>query len=121
MSPPAATVKSKRRYDSERRREQARRTRQRIIEVAERRFLHDGYAATTVASVAAGGMCMTVLLQKVGITAPPSRKTPAGSLPPRTARMPRRISWRNRLTPRSVSLRCSRPWIAIDRCDTWAS
>jgi len=53
MSPPAATVKSKRRYDSERRREQARRTRQRIIEVAERRFLHDGYAATTVASVAA--------------------------------------------------------------------
>jgi AcrR family transcriptional regulator len=53
MSPQAAAVKSKRRYDSERRREQARRTRQRIIDVAERRFLHDGYAATTVASVAA--------------------------------------------------------------------
>src|SRR6266576_2701306 len=53
MSPPAPTVKSKRRYDSERRRERAHRTRQRIVEVAERRFLHDGYAATTVASVAA--------------------------------------------------------------------
>jgi AcrR family transcriptional regulator len=47
------TVKQKRRYDSELRREQAQRTRQAIVAVAERRFLRDGYAATTVASVAA--------------------------------------------------------------------
>jgi AcrR family transcriptional regulator len=51
MSP--RTVKTKRPYDSERRREQARRTRARIVDVAERRFLGDGYAATTVAAIAA--------------------------------------------------------------------
>ncbi len=42
-----------RRYDASRRREQARRTREAIIEVAQYRFLHDGYTATTIASVAA--------------------------------------------------------------------
>jgi len=51
MSPD--TVKQKRRYDSELRREQAQRTREAIVAAAERRFLRDGYAATTVASVAA--------------------------------------------------------------------
>ncbi len=47
-----ASVKP-RRYDATRRREQALRTRQAIIEAARRRFLHDGYTATTVASIAA--------------------------------------------------------------------
>lgn len=42
-----------RRYDASRRREQARRTREAIIEAARYRFLHDGYTATTIASVAA--------------------------------------------------------------------
>jgi AcrR family transcriptional regulator len=46
-------VKTKRRYDSARRREQALRTRSRVVAAAERRFLRDGYAATTVASIAA--------------------------------------------------------------------
>lgn len=41
-----------RRYDASRRRAQARRTRQAIIDAARRRFLHDGYTATTIASIA---------------------------------------------------------------------
>jgi AcrR family transcriptional regulator len=47
--PPVKT----RRYDASRRREQARRTAAAIIAAAGRRFLADGYGATTVASVAA--------------------------------------------------------------------
>jgi len=42
-----------RRYDASRRRAQARRTRQAIIDAARRRFLRDGYTATTIASIAA--------------------------------------------------------------------
>lgn len=41
-----------RRYDATRRREQAHRTRQAIIAAARQRFLVDGYAATTIASIA---------------------------------------------------------------------
>lgn len=41
-----------RRYDASRRREQARRTRQAIIDAARRRFLRDGYTATTIAAIA---------------------------------------------------------------------
>jgi AcrR family transcriptional regulator len=44
-------VKS-RRYDASRRRAQARRTRQAVIDTARQRFLDDGYAATTIASIA---------------------------------------------------------------------
>jgi AcrR family transcriptional regulator len=43
----------KRSYDGSRRRSQARATRARIVEAARRRFLTDGYAATTIAGVAA--------------------------------------------------------------------
>ena len=43
----------RRRYDASRRREQARLTREAIIAAARRRFLHDGYATTTIASIAA--------------------------------------------------------------------
>ncbi len=41
-----------RRYDASRRRERAGRTRQAIIDAARERFLRDGYAATTIASIA---------------------------------------------------------------------
>jgi AcrR family transcriptional regulator len=41
-----------RRYDASRRRAQALRTRQAIIDTARRRFLDDGYTATTIASIA---------------------------------------------------------------------
>lgn len=43
----------KRKYDASGRRELANRTRQRILDSARERFLRDGYAATTVAAIAA--------------------------------------------------------------------
>jgi AcrR family transcriptional regulator len=46
------SVNAKRPYDSVRRREQARQTRAEIIDVARRRFLDDGFAATTIAAIA---------------------------------------------------------------------
>jgi AcrR family transcriptional regulator len=45
-------VKRTRRYDASGRRAQARRTREAILDIAQRRFLSDGYAATTVAAIA---------------------------------------------------------------------
>lgn len=53
MTPPRRAVKAGRQYDSSGRRRQAELTRVRVLEVARRRFLTDGYAATTVAAVAA--------------------------------------------------------------------
>jgi len=47
-----AAVKSKRHYDSGRRRQEALRTRAAVLEAAERSFLARGYGATTVASIA---------------------------------------------------------------------
>jgi AcrR family transcriptional regulator len=49
MSP----VKPRRRYDSARRAEQARQTRNAIIETARQLFLRDGFAGTTIAAIAA--------------------------------------------------------------------
>jgi AcrR family transcriptional regulator len=49
----AERVKTRRRYDSPRRREQAAATRRAILEAAERLFQQDGYAATSMAAVAA--------------------------------------------------------------------
>lgn len=46
-------VKTPRSYDSSRRRDQARQSREAVLAAARRRFLSDGYAATTVASIAA--------------------------------------------------------------------
>ena len=46
-------VKPKRRYDSPRRAEQARQTRAAVVEAARRLFLRDGFAATTIAAIAA--------------------------------------------------------------------
>jgi AcrR family transcriptional regulator len=53
MRPRTPAVKEKRSYDASGRQEQARRTRNRILQTAERRFLRDGYAATTIAAIAA--------------------------------------------------------------------
>jgi AcrR family transcriptional regulator len=46
-------VKSRRRYDSPRRAEQARQTRAAVTGTAQRLFLRDGFAATTIAAIAA--------------------------------------------------------------------
>jgi AcrR family transcriptional regulator len=46
-------VKTKRRYDSPRRREQAAATRREILEAAQRLFERQGYSATTMAAIAA--------------------------------------------------------------------
>jgi AcrR family transcriptional regulator len=46
-------VKSRRRYDSPRRAEQARQTRAAVTGAAQRLFLRDGFAATTIAAIAA--------------------------------------------------------------------
>ena len=48
-----ANVKPRRRYDSTGRQAQARRNRQAILDAAQRQFLEGGYAATTIAAVAA--------------------------------------------------------------------
>ena len=48
-----APVKTKRPYDSARRQEQARQTRAAILDAARRRFLADGFAPTTIATLAA--------------------------------------------------------------------
>lgn len=48
-----ATVKPRRRYDSSGRQAQARRTREAILDAAQRQFLDGGYAATTIAAIAA--------------------------------------------------------------------
>lgn len=45
-------VKSKRRYDSRSRQAQARRSREAVLDAAERQFLEAGYAATTIAAIA---------------------------------------------------------------------
>jgi AcrR family transcriptional regulator len=49
----AVEVKTKRRYDASRRRAQAVRTQETILDTARRQFLEHGYAATTVAQIAA--------------------------------------------------------------------
>jgi AcrR family transcriptional regulator len=45
-------VKGKRRYDSSGRQAQARRNREAVLDAAERQFMRDGYAATTMATIA---------------------------------------------------------------------
>ena len=49
----ADDVKPKRRYESKRRLEQAQETRRAILDAAQRRFEQRGYAASTVAEIAA--------------------------------------------------------------------
>ncbi len=60
-------VKSKRRYDSSGRQEQARRSRGTVLDVAERLFLDRGYAETTVASIATeGGVSVETIYKSFG-------------------------------------------------------
>ena len=53
MEQKLSSVNARRRYDSTGRRERARQTRDQIVDVAEGMFLSGGYAATTVAAIAA--------------------------------------------------------------------
>jgi AcrR family transcriptional regulator len=52
MSPKARTVKRKRPYDASLRKAEARRSQDRIIEMAQRRFFHAGYGPTTISTIA---------------------------------------------------------------------
>jgi AcrR family transcriptional regulator len=53
MARAEASVNKKRPYDASRRREQALRNRERVVDAAERQFLKNGYASTTITSIAA--------------------------------------------------------------------
>ena len=57
-------VKSRRRYDSPRRAEQARQTRAAVTSAAQRLFLRDGFAATTIAAIAAEAGVSTETIYK---------------------------------------------------------
>ena len=62
--PAQPTVKG-RRYDASRRRAEAARTRDRVLDVAERMLLADGYAATSVAAIARAAGVSPELVYKV--------------------------------------------------------
>jgi len=57
-------VKAARRYESPRRAEQAQQTRAAVTDAAKRLFLHDGFAATTVAAVAAEALVSVETIYK---------------------------------------------------------
>jgi AcrR family transcriptional regulator len=60
-------VNSTRRYDSTRRRRQARETRRAVLRAAEQQFRTDGYAATTIAGVAeAAGVSVATIYKSFG-------------------------------------------------------
>jgi AcrR family transcriptional regulator len=60
-------VKPRRRYDSTNRQEQARRTRRAVLDAARQLFLDRGYAATTVAAIAAeAGVSVETVYKAVG-------------------------------------------------------
>jgi AcrR family transcriptional regulator len=60
-------VKGRRRYDASRRRVQAGRTRADILAAARRRFLADGYPATTIAAIAAdSGASVETIYKSIG-------------------------------------------------------
>ena len=66
MVPAAPAVKG-RRYDASRRRAQAERTRARVLDVAERMLLADGYAATGLAAIAnAAGVSVELIYKTFG-------------------------------------------------------
>lgn len=67
MGPGTEDVKGRRPYDASRRREQAQQRRDLIIDAAERRFLGDGYAVTTVAAIAAeAGVSVDTIYKSFG-------------------------------------------------------
>jgi AcrR family transcriptional regulator len=64
------TARPRRRYDSSRRQEQARRTRRRVLEAAREQFLRSGWAGTTVRGVAAAaGVSLPTVEQAFGTKA----------------------------------------------------
>ena len=67
MDHPGQPVKPKRRYDASQRREQARRSRDQVIDAAQRLFLRDGYGPTTIAAIAAGcGVSVDTIYKSFG-------------------------------------------------------
>jgi hypothetical protein len=66
-------------------------------------------------AVGAGGTRTTVSLAYVPMIVSASRHRPSGVRPSWTARIPWRSSCRNMMTPRSVTPKCSKPWMAIGR------
>ena len=63
----ASAVKPSRSYDSTRRREQARQSRSRVIQTAERMFLTSGYSSTTVQAIAvAAGVSADTVYKSFG-------------------------------------------------------
>ena len=62
-----ARVKSSRRYDSSKRRAQARLTREAVLDAAQHQFLEQGYATATIASVAAeAGVSVETIYKSFG-------------------------------------------------------
>lgn len=67
MNPDPGPVKAPRRYDSSGRRDRARRAQTHVLEVAQRVFLRDGYASTTVAAIAtAAGVSAETIYKTFG-------------------------------------------------------
>jgi AcrR family transcriptional regulator len=67
MDPKLPSVKPKRPYDSARRREQARQTREAILDAARRLLLTDGFAPTTIAAIAAkAGVSVDTIYKSFG-------------------------------------------------------
>ena len=67
MNRKATAVKRARKYDASGRRERARQTRERIVLTAERHFLRDGYAATSIAAIAAAsGVSVDTIYKSFG-------------------------------------------------------
>ena len=62
-----STTRQPRSYDATRRQEQARQNRRAVLDAAHRRFVTDGYAATTIAAVAAdAGVSVETIYKSVG-------------------------------------------------------
>ena len=62
-----STSRQPRSYDASRRQEQARQNRRAVLDAAHRRFVADGYAATTIAAVAAdAGVSVETVYKSVG-------------------------------------------------------
>jgi AcrR family transcriptional regulator len=66
MTQKRPNVKQKRAYDASARRERARGTAARIVEVAERRFLSDGYGATIASIAADAGVSVDTIYKSFG-------------------------------------------------------
>jgi len=67
MDPDPSPVKTRRKYDSSRRQDRARRIQAHVLDVAEKLFLRNGYASTTVAAVAtAAGVSAETIYKTFG-------------------------------------------------------